>query len=318
MKSSHKVIRYDYSKIEKLSDFRDWYEYYGIHPKSGRLHIDTKRLKKVAKVLDGTNFLNEAMFKNRETPYLIPNKIHKYDYIYNIVRDMFYVLKEDWYIEYKPALKKIKTPSEVENEEILANIAGISDANSVEDAYFNAQMSKIKRIPKYEKVIKSLYAQFISKVRVEVDRIFLNILVENGYSQDDYRWDNLMTFCDTKYGVKNAKIFEKITNFDSYDSLSLIDNFIKHNTIKAYKKLQRKYPTLVFEGNSTIQYKMGMYAVDWLNIPENYIEDLLNKLELFLKEFCRIILSEDVENANWNYDDYFKMLYKKLKHSINF
>lgn len=42
MKRLHKVERFDYSKTESREDMR----YFGIHPKSVRVQIDTKRYKK--------------------------------------------------------------------------------------------------------------------------------------------------------------------------------------------------------------------------------------------------------------------------------
>ena len=59
MKSTHKVERFDYSKIESRDDMR----YFGIHPKSGRIHIDTKRYRKILEEDGITEFLPEEIFE---------------------------------------------------------------------------------------------------------------------------------------------------------------------------------------------------------------------------------------------------------------
>ena len=92
MKSTHKVERFDYSKYESNpswdSDFLKEYEFWGVHPKSGRIHIDTKRYAKACEMIGIKDFMPEGMFDNRSTPYFIPKKKHKHDYIINIFNDL--------------------------------------------------------------------------------------------------------------------------------------------------------------------------------------------------------------------------------------
>lgn len=59
MKSIHKVERFDYSKIESRDDMR----YFGIHPKSGRIHIDTKRYRKILEEDGITEFYRKKSLK---------------------------------------------------------------------------------------------------------------------------------------------------------------------------------------------------------------------------------------------------------------
>lgn len=56
-----------------------------------------------------------------------------------------------------------------------------------------------------------------------------------------------------------------------------------------------------------------MYAGDWIEIKDNYIDNLFNKLILFFKDYCKEFLKENVEEADWNYDEYFINVYKKIK-----
>lgn len=66
MKSTHKVERFDYSKYESNpswdSDSLKEYEFWGVHPKSGRIHIDTKRYAKVCEMIGIKDFMPEGMF----------------------------------------------------------------------------------------------------------------------------------------------------------------------------------------------------------------------------------------------------------------
>ena len=123
MKATHKTQRFDYSKIEQKDDPREYWEYYGFHPKYGRIHVDTKRFKKIMNEDGTTEFLYDGMFKNRTTTYLIPAKIHRYDYKVNIMRDLLSSLQNDWNEEYKPLLSKVKSPNDVYENTRLNSIA---------------------------------------------------------------------------------------------------------------------------------------------------------------------------------------------------
>lgn len=90
MKSTHTVDRFDYSKIESKDDIQYW----GIHPKKGRLHIDTKRYKITCEEAGITEYLPDGLFKNRTTPYFIPEHIKRHDYKVNIFKDLINELKK--------------------------------------------------------------------------------------------------------------------------------------------------------------------------------------------------------------------------------
>lgn len=63
MKSTHKTQRFNYSKIDEKEDPREYWEYFGLHPKHGRIHVDTKRFKKIMNQDGTTEFLYDGMFK---------------------------------------------------------------------------------------------------------------------------------------------------------------------------------------------------------------------------------------------------------------
>lgn len=116
MCSTKKENKFDYSKYNGATiwdhELLKQYEFWGFHPKKGRLHIDTKRYKKACESVGITDFLPEGLFQPRNTTYFIPAKIHRDDYKVNIFRDLISDLKREWEEEYKPVFSKIKTPRE--------------------------------------------------------------------------------------------------------------------------------------------------------------------------------------------------------------
>lgn len=177
MKSTHKVQRFNYKRIEQDGNSRNRLEYFGVHKRNGRLHIDTKRFKKKALEYNCQLILKEGMFKNRTTTYLIPAKVHKYDYKVNIIRDLLSDLNTDWYNEFKPVLRKIKTPEEVSENYRLDMISTTACSDDFDEIEMESRLKAIKRISKHESVIQSLYCQFICKICAEIDRFTL-ILVK--------------------------------------------------------------------------------------------------------------------------------------------
>ena len=316
MKSTHKVQRYDYSKIEKLSNPREYWEYYGIHPKNGRVHIDTKRFKKTM-TEDGTiEFLNEGMFKNRTTAYLVPSKIHRYDYKVNIMRDLLSSLERDWKEEYKPLLYKIKSPKDVYENSRLDALAMTSCADDIDEIETNAFLDGARRQRQYELILQSLYCQYISKICTEVDRFTLLFIKELGYSQKDFGMRYFRAFTDGLKGQKRADLINNLKGYNAYNLLHKINNFLKHNTIDAYNGLKKEYLRNVrsFDNKTAkVPYENGMFAGDWIIIKEGYIDKLFKKLSDFFEDYCEKFLDEDLEDSRWNYDDYFKSVFKQVK-----
>ncbi|MCL2256409.1 MAG: hypothetical protein FWC11_06125, partial [Firmicutes bacterium] len=108
-------------------------------------------------------------------------------------------------------------------------------------------------------------------------------------------------------------IVQSLKKFHTFNRLNKINNFLKHNTITACQTLKKFYPQNVVDGG--LKYKNGMYAGNWIKIDENYLDEIFDKLLNFFGEFCKNILGENIEETNWNYDDYFKnAFHKKFKY----
>ncbi|HIT62476.1 MAG TPA: hypothetical protein IAC38_03380 [Candidatus Caccovivens faecavium] len=325
MKSTHKVERFDYSKYESNSyygsDYLKEYEFWGLHPKSGRIHIDTKRYAKACEMIGIEDFMPKGMFANRSTPYFIPAKQHKYDYIINVFNDLLDDFQRDWESEYKPIFKMIKTPKEEYENTRLSQLAYTSDIDDLEDIEFNSLMSSIKREKKYRHVVQSLYCQFIQKLAIETDRIMLIAMCKLGYKGTDYNFNSFVKFSDGLARNRKGKKINQLDKYNAYNMLHKINNFLKHNTISSYLDLKKYYPDNVASkenGTANIEYENGMFAGDWIIIKDGYIDDLLKKLRKFFKSYCEEIVKENVEDAKWNYDDYFINAFNEMKYPANY
>lgn len=320
MKSNRKVERFDYSKFESDvpwdRDLLEQYEYWGFHPKGGRLHIDTKRYKKICESVGITDFLPSGLFEQRNSAYYEPTRIKRHDYKVNIFRDLLGELREDWQREYKPLLNKVMSPKEVEDAYRLDALSYTSCSDDYDDICVESKMAGIRRINKYNRVIQSLYCQFIQKIATEVDRYTLIFMMECGYKGTDFKMDNFLSFSDGLLKQKGDKVFRNLSKYNAYNLMHKINNFLKHNSAESYKTLKKLYPDNVASeenGRSKIPYENGMFAGDWIIVKPNYIDDLLDKLVLFFEDYCRVYLNEDPYRSSWDYDDYFYNAHRQMK-----
>lgn len=322
MKSTHKVVRFDYSKFESKEptwehDVLEQYEFWGFHPKKGRLHIDTKRYKKACESVGITDFLPSGLFEQRNTVYYIPSKVSRYDYKINLFRDLIDGLRNDWNNEYKPLLSKIRNPKEVEDAYRTEALMYTGDSDDYDEIDIEAKIAGLKREPKYVQVIQSLYCQFIQKVATEIDRYTLIFMVECGWKGTDFDTKSFKSF---SYGLLNGKektCFGDLKRFNAYTLLHKLNNFLKHNSIESYETLKKLYPknvASVENGMASKPYENGMFAGDWIVVKPNYIDDLLGKLIEFFEDYCRAYLSEDPNRSRWDYDGYFYDAYRQMKY----
>ncbi len=324
MKSTNKVERFDYSKFESnpgwSSDSLKEYEFWGIHPKDGRFRIDTKRYKKMCEWIGIQEFMPEGLFAPRDTVYFCPKRKNRYDYKINLLRNLFSQLKEDWIHEYMPLFEKIKTPKEVEDNARLNGLCYTSDSEDYDEICMEAQKSGWKRQYKYDQIIQSLYCQFIQKICTETDRFTLLVMTECGYKGTDYDFQSFCKFSDGLLKDKNGAKLNELSKFNAYNMLHKINNFLKHNSMEAYKTLKHLYPKNVHspENGDKIEYKNGMFAGDWLILKPGYIDKTLDQLITFFEDYCRVYLDESPNESKWNYDEYFKIAFKSLSNPYDY
>lgn len=290
MKKSSKTIRKDYTKLENEYDNRG---HYGLFIKSGRVKLDTKRYKKFFKLPDNK-------IEHRKSVYYTPSRIRKYDYLSNIFSDKLLQLKRLWINEFSKAIDIIKTPKQVEDDVRISNLMdGVLD---YDEAGMTGLFAGIKRQNQYRFVIKSIYAQFFQQMMAEINALSLRVMVSQGYKSEDFSKKAFDIFIQGKQ-KSNQIQFPDFDNYYIFDRAYLVWNFLKHNSLRSYDELKRKYPEMIYDPNNN--YKNGDLALTVLKIDERYILDCLDNLHKFFDEVCERGFDENVKDAKWDYDDYF-------------
>ena len=321
MKSSKKVERFDYSKFGSKTvwdhDTLAQYEFWGFHPKKGRLHIDTKRYKKACESVGITDFLPDGLFRPRNQVYFQPAMVHRNDYRVNIFRDLISGLKEQWEKEYKPIFAKIKTPGEAYENARTNGMMYVGNADDYDEVELDARMAAVMRQSTYYIVINEFYCMFIQKITTEIDRFTLIFMMQCGYQGTDYSFENFLIFTEKIMGKPCLQLLKDIDGYNCYTLLHKINNFLKHNSRESYKALAHTYPNNVKSiknGNAECEYENGMFAGDWIVLKDNYLDKVFDKLIKFFEQYCKIVLKEDLEESKWNYDDYFYDAQKEMRY----
>ena len=290
MKKSSKTIRKDYTKLENEYDNRG---HYGLFIKSGRVKLDTKRYKKFFKLPDNK-------IEHRKSVYYTPSRIRKYDYLSNIFSDKLLQLKRLWINEFSKAIDIIKTPKQVEDDVRTVNLMdGVLD---YDEANMSGMLANIRRQKPYKFVIKSIYAQFFQQMMAEINALSLRVMVSQGYKSEDFSKKAFDIFIQGKQ-KSNQIQFPDFDNYYIFDRAYLVWNFLKHNSLRSYDELKRKYPEMIYDLNNN--YKNGDLALTVLKIDERYILDCLDNLHKFFDEVCERGFDENIKDAKWDYDDYF-------------
>lgn len=290
MKKSSKTIRKDYTKLENEYDNRG---HYGLFIKSGRVKLDTKRYKKFFKLPDNK-------IEHRKSVYYTPSRIRKYDYLSNIFSDKLLQLKRLWINEFSKAIDIIKTPKQVEDDVRTVNLMdGVLD---YDEANMSGMLANIRRQKPYKFVIKSIYAQFFQQMMAEINALSLRVMVSQGYKSEDFSKKAFDIFIQGKQ-KSNQIQFPDFDNYYIFDRAYLVWNFLKHNSLRSYDELKRKYPEMIYDPNNN--YKNGDLALTVLKIDERYILDCLENLHKFFDEVCERGFDENIKGAKWDYDDYF-------------
>ena len=320
MNNQKQVVRCDYSKFASKPSWRDptlqLLEFWGLYEIDDRIQIDVVRYITACKSVGLTEFIPEQL-PNKEDNFFLPKRIHRHDYAINIFNDLINQFASDWELEFKPILGKIKTPKDVYNETRCHELMFTSCADDIDDIETNAWLKSYNRQLKYNQIIQSLYCQFIMKLATEVDRFTQLALKTVGYNDIDFSFNRFLDFIKTIQRNNNEYVeLKDLKGFNAYNMLHKINNFLKHNTISAYQDLELHFPNNVksIKNNTArCKYENGMFAGDWIIIKENYIDNLIKKLRVFFEQFCSLILKEDINDAKWNYDDYFIDAFHNLK-----
>lgn len=293
MKKKSKVIGKDYSKLDNANAFAR-FDYYGLILSDNRVKVDTKRYKKFFEIPN-------TKIEHRHSVYYLPTKQHRADYKCNWFRDLLSEYKRLWFSEYKSFIDSIKTPKQIEDS---ARLAYLSDGIlEYDEANEKALITGAKRSRDYKVIVKSLYAQFFHQLMSSIDALCLKMLTACGYKEEDYTKKQFDIYIQGLQG-DNAISFKKYENYAVYDRAFTVWNFLKHNSLKSYKILKQWYPKMIWDPKC--KYQNGDSALTVVKLDENFIINCLDNLHLFFDELCERAFKENADDAQWDYDDYFK------------
>lgn len=303
---------FDYSKYGP----RD-YTYYGFHLKDGRYHIDTKRLKK----LGYAGFFPEELFTTpRNMHYFIPKYKSEADYAVNLLLEMVNRLAREWNTEYKDAIKGLKTPKQVQEETRTGMLMySSSPSEDMDEIDFESLMAGIRREGKYDDVIRSIHLQYLQKMFSEYFRAIYLVIKDRGYeNKDDFNYKDFFFYVQRRFNVETKRVnpLYKLPHYRYFNLLHRMNNFLKHNSKNAYDELansafEKDEELKVFlskyvysEEEAKMKYESGTYAGYWLKIDNNFVDEMLDNLREFSKEFCELVYGESASEASWNSDEY--------------
>ena len=317
MNNGVNMSKYDYSKYptdEPWPQATFEMEFWGLHQVNGRIEVDVKRYAEACEQTGIKEFLPDELFKKPTVEYYVPSTKNRYDYTRNFFYDKISHLIGTWNEEYKPVFRKIKTPAEVESNVRLNMIAVTSDMEDIDDIDVEARMAGVMRIPSYHRIINEMYCMFLMKVCSEIDRIILFAVSSLGYTDEQFDMREFKIFSEGKNG--SVKIWN-LKHYKEFDKLHKINNFLKHNSVKSFSSLDKYFPECIAKHDG-IEYANGMYAGDWLNFQESDIDSMLKSVLIFLEDYCRRILGENIDRCYWDNDDYFLDAFKEMRNPMDY
>lgn len=300
--------KYDYSKYKDEEWSADLLkqDFWGLHEIDGRIEVDVERFALACELATEPSYCPEELKKIGG--YYIPSKINRHDYICNFLYDSLNALKKDWNEEYKPLFKSICSPKEVADNHRMTNMAMFGNKDTFDSIELGSQYAALQRIETYERIICELRCVFIIKVCTEINRIILRTLSMDLYENPNYSVRDLITYCNAKSNVS----VENLKNWGIYTKFNNVQNFLKHNSRSAYEILKRYNKECLIEKPDT-EYENGMFSYYWINFKEVDIDNYLEKVGVFLEDFCKKVLNEDVDRAKWDYDQFFLDTNNELK-----
>ena len=281
------------------------YEYYGVHRKGDRVHIDSKRMKKVCGT-EGPSELYSAALRIAEIPrhtaYFIPKKKKRTDYVTNEFRMKLDGLREQW-CELRRAFENIKTPTQAADEYRLNAISYTADSDDYDDIAVDAMMAGIRREIPYRRLEISVCAQFIHQMATELDALMLRKCRQLGYAPDKESQISRNDMHTYLHGmVHGSHKVEALPGYrDAYKKFFTVWNLLKHNSEELFYKVKESYPDMLL----TESYKNGDMSMYYLKIGNDYIEGMLTDLKVFYENVGEAFFGEDREESKWNYDEYF-------------
>lgn len=293
--------------IKNYSNFRDSLsmEFNGLFIKKEKLRIDVKRLAKSdifpSKIIEKINRIP------RNTKYFFPKGKEGDDYRCNLFNKYIEETRHLWIADLSPLMNFIKKPNEFGDEVYRHNIFnGILEHDECETV---RSKEIIKRSEGYSSVLKMIRAQFIHYIGSIVEVALLDVFTREGHVMNySSRKEFKKILCD-EYGIE----IEELLNYSNYLNFYALWNFMKHSSKKSYDDLKSKNPEIMTDK----QYKNGTYSLSYLKLNDDTVTQLLDDLDIFFSSFSENVFNEDLEEAKWNYDQYFLNGFSRWKNSID-
>jgi len=127
--------------------------------------------------------------------------------------------------------------------------------------FFNEEKAKYFEQRKIASILKSFFFQYIQKIAVEVERAML-IVCSDYIGDERFSIRKFYDFSD-KFVKESEAIIRELPKFKAFDLLLTMNNFLKHNSISAYKELKEYYPKNI-DFRAKTPYENGMYAGDFI------------------------------------------------------
>lgn len=310
MKKRYEEIKTKYDSIYSNRQFSpwEWNEYYGLFyvdggRKSGCVAIDPKRMNFK---LDHpfTKHQMEVM-NNRKTTYFHPLKKKYLDYYVNNFVNVTKELKSEFKNVYIPIIKQ--TLENINNKKKKYGPGDVdlfmSGIYEYDEACMSANMATIRQNNAINNEINEMYITLLTNFfhnmasRIEA----ASVLIYSKMNPKMKRWSR-----DKLYDNINENDYSSrdLPSFKYHDKLYLIWNFIKHNNSDTYESLKKDYPDVLYDE----EYVAGTPAKYYVKLNEKLINELLNGVEKYFIEWCELNRNENYNEAQWNYEEYFKNL----------
>ena len=307
--------RYCHSKEYDTYSYTDT-RYYGlwVHGQGEKLQVrlDPKRFQKVTYHTFSPEQL--AVMNKRSSHYFHPPKPLYESYHCNEFCDTIKEMREKWENHFKPlietARERIPKPRELTAGDCGLLMCGIMDPDEAQTwANFENLTNSMDYHSECVDIVVSLYAQFLHLFASQIEAVTVRVLSDEKAVTDKFDRNSL-------YGtaVGKEKAVEELPSFRYYDKLYCVWNFIKHNSTSTFKKLHERYPEALLSGT----YRQGDLAIQYLNISDQLILELMEGCSAFFREYCELVFSESYAEAQWNYGRYFtSIVYDEIETYTN-
>ncbi|MCR5490707.1 MAG: hypothetical protein K6F32_01085 [Bacilli bacterium] len=298
MKKDRKRKRHNYLYQDTLGERQQIQdkEYFGIFIRHGRVHVDTKRFLKMLKRRGAEQFWRDGMAKNRHTPYLIPAKAKKSDYMVNVAFRTFDGLLRAWRGGFATAMKGIPTPDETGEAARVSALATRIGEDAYEESYMIGLKARLEAMARYEYALSVLYAYFVQRIIFETERAILLMMNRNGHAMEAYKRYKVDIMAKNLVKKRGKKKLSDIASYSYYQKLIALTNFLKHGDEGSYSRLEKACPE--FLNRKMPPFASGGYALDWLAFPKGFIEDTQKKMEAFLADFSSTYFSKTPEEID--------------------